>query len=544
MRWQDLQAYNGFSAEGPAGHRFSLRLFMMIQFPQLRWLSNVKRVLMMVLAVLALLSFGLASFHALHNIHKMLNWSEYPGEVTAVTLAEQGLVEIEVPIELVESLPDKILPESCFPHAEGNTCLIVPRSHYAWIDVFDPIDVLQNPNNLGQIELAITSGLWLPVASYWLAAMLLAGLRKWLGMSVIGEDLTWVNGHWVTTVSALNSVCSFAVEPQVIRETTGSRKAVVFWTVVFAFIGLSGISAAVFEADVNLFNILLITVISWGILGVALYAAIETHTRAIYQDQKGFLDSHFFTVKRIPWSAVASIELVNLSREAQERFDRSSYTRRKGPRPASINVYRVQDCSGRDIVHLSEKMIPVPSFKALVARLGQVAKTMTTSPIESVQELQIFEQDENIGHEQSRHSYPLNRPVPRISAAMLIILAPFLLATCVLSYESLWFQYAAEQTEGRIVEISSESLPSLIVEYTTQKTGSLRIESDGTEAYQVYRIGDTVTVYYDPANPGDARLDLFLELWLGPMVAGGFSIGVFLLIVLIRRNFAAATTSR
>jgi hypothetical protein len=84
----------------------------------------------------------------------------------------------------------------------------------------------------------------------------------------------------------------------------------------------------------------------------------------------------------------------------------------------------------------------------------------------------------------------------------------------------------------------------LIVEYTTQKTGSLRIESDGTEAYQVYRIGDTVTVYYDPANPGDARLDLFLELWLGPMVAGGFSIGVFLLIVLIRRNIAAATTSR
>lgn len=134
---------------------------MMIQFPQLRLLSNVKRVLMLILAVLALLSFGLASLHALHNIHKMLNWSEYPGEVIAVTLAEQGLVEIEVPIELVESLPDKILPESCYPHGEGNTCLIVPRSPYAWIDVFDPIDVLQNPNNPGQIELAITSGLWL-----------------------------------------------------------------------------------------------------------------------------------------------------------------------------------------------------------------------------------------------------------------------------------------------------------------------------------------------------------------------------------------------
>ena len=425
---------------------------MVIQFPQLRWLSNVKHVMLIVLALLAVSSFGLASLHALQNIHKMLNWFEYPGEVIAVTLAEQGLVEIEVPIELVESLPAKILPESCYPHGEGNTCLIVPRSAYAWIDVFDPIDVLQNPNNPGQIELAIASGLWLPVASYVLAAILLAGLRKLLGQSGIGEDLTWVNGEWVPTVSALDTVCIFAVEPQVIRETTSSRKAVVFWTVVFAFIGLSGILTAVFEADANPFNILLITVISWGILGVALYAAIETRTRAIYQNQKGFLDSHFFTVKRIPWSAVASIELSNLNREAQDRFDRSSLTRRNGPRPPSINIYRVRDGSGRDIVHFSEKMLPLPSFNALLMRLRKAAKSLaTTYPIESAQELQIIDQDADIRYEHSIHPIPPNRPAPRLSTAMLIILAPFGLATCLLSYQSLWFQYAAEQTEGRIV---------------------------------------------------------------------------------------------
>lgn len=43
---------------------------MMIQFPQLQWLHNLKRLLMIAMALLAVLSLGLASVHSLQNAEK------------------------------------------------------------------------------------------------------------------------------------------------------------------------------------------------------------------------------------------------------------------------------------------------------------------------------------------------------------------------------------------------------------------------------------------------------------------------------------------
>ncbi|PKM37221.1 MAG: hypothetical protein CVV06_07005 [Gammaproteobacteria bacterium HGW-Gammaproteobacteria-10] len=521
---------------------------MMIRFPQLQWLHGLKRLLMICMTLSAVLSLGLAIHLSVQNAEKILNWSEYPGQVIAVTLAEEGLVEIEAPIELADSLPKKIVPESCYPHWNGNTCLILPRSAYAWLEVFDEIGVLQNPEEPGEIEIATYSGLWFPVVSYFLATMMLLGLRKWLKLSGIGEDRTRERGGWVPTESSLEPVCKFGVEPHVIRETTSSDKGVLFWSVIFALIAVCGISAAIFEADANPFKILLITVIVCGILGVALFTSIETRTRAVYQDQKGFLDSHFFGVKRVPWSEVASLELVNLNREAQERYDRTSFTRRKGGRPTSLNVYVVRDGKGRDIVRFSEKMMPMPSFNAFLIRLRRATKPVwPDSMTERKQDDKIAVREEKIDRlyfvKQAplRDRHELERSVRSIGLmAMLITLTPFVLITLFLCYKSLWFQYAAERTEGRIVEINVESLPSLVVEYSTAKTGPLHIESDGAEANRAYQVGDELTVFYDPADPNNAKLDLFLELWLGTITATGFTIAIFLLVVLIRRNFASA----
>jgi hypothetical protein len=80
------------------------------------------------------------------------------------------------------------------------------------------------------------------------------------------------------------------------------------------------------------------------------------------------------------------------------------------------------------------------------------------------------------------------------------------------AYKSVWFQYLAEHTEGKVIEIIQDGLPSLVVEY---------------------HVGDTLTVFYDADDPENARLDLFLQLWLGTILMGGLTSIVLLAAILI-----------
>ncbi len=114
---------------------------------------------------------------------------------------------------------------------------------------------------------------------------------------------------------------------------------------------------------------------------------------------------------------------------------------------------------------------------------------------------------------------------------VLMIAVPCLLGAAWLSYRSLWFMFAAERASGEIVEISGD-VPRLHVEFHTEGGDyPRRIESAGSDLYRNFMVGDRVQVYYDPAQPADARLALFVEMWLFPLLAGGF--GGFWLLGLI-----------
>ncbi len=45
-----------------------------------------------------------------------------------------------------------------------------------------------------------------------------------------------------------------------------------------------------------------------------------------------------------------------------------------------------------------------------------------------------------------------------------------------------------------------------------------RIESGGSDYYKGYARGDKLTVFYDAQNPADARIDLWLEHWILPIL--------------------------
>jgi hypothetical protein len=95
-----------------------------------------------------------------------------------------------------------------------------------------------------------------------------------------------------------------------------------------------------------------------------------------------------------------------------------------------------------------------------------------------------------------------------------------LAGTCYLGYQSLWFRFAAAQTQGRVVSIN----PALVVEY--RETGRIVRDSSAAHDDPKLIVGASVRVFYDPADPERVRLDLFEEMWLSVLALGGLTLFV------------------
>ncbi len=119
-----------------------------------------------------------------------------------------------------------------------------------------------------------------------------------------------------------------------------------------------------------------------------------------------------------------------------------------------------------------------------------------------------------------------------ISWVLVLISAPFLLGALLLGYQSALYRFDAERAEGQVVEVSS-GVPTLTVEYQTADGQTRRLESAGSDLYSNYVVGDSVRVFYDREQPAKARPDLFVDMWLFPiilLVFGGF-FGLFVFLV-------------
>lgn len=114
-----------------------------------------------------------------------------------------------------------------------------------------------------------------------------------------------------------------------------------------------------------------------------------------------------------------------------------------------------------------------------------------------------------------------------------LVALPFLWGAGYMSYRSLWFQHAAARAEGTVVEVS-DGTPELTVEYRSASGEVLRTETGGSDYYKGIARGDKLTVFYDPQHPKDARVDLWLENWILPLITavpGILILGTMLLIV-------------
>ena len=105
-----------------------------------------------------------------------------------------------------------------------------------------------------------------------------------------------------------------------------------------------------------------------------------------------------------------------------------------------------------------------------------------------------------------------------------------------MSYRSLWFKLSGAQTVGTVVSIAEEGTPSLVVEYHTESGQPLRTRSAGSDFYRGIGLDDRLVIYYDPRDPSDARLDLFVENWVLPLFVGFPGVVCLLACLIIMRN--------
>ena len=103
-------------------------------------------------------------------------------------------------------------------------------------------------------------------------------------------------------------------------------------------------------------------------------------------------------------------------------------------------------------------------------------------------------------------------------AAITLTLAalPFLLGAAYASCRSVWFQYGAERSNGTVIDTTADGF--LTVEYLTADEKLFSTRTGGSDYYKGYVPGDKLTVFYDPKDPEDARVDLWLEHWIVPLL--------------------------
>lgn len=516
--------------------------------PRLKSRTDFKRILLFAMVAVILTNFYLAVLAIAQNIEMLTQWSRHPAEITSLAYEN----EIEVPTTFADIVPDKKVPEYCFAYQEGNTCLLLPNNPYSWFSSFDQVEVLQNPKQPKQVEILSMTGLWLPVAGNALFIILPIAAWRWISRSGWGEDRTWRDGAWVTTASTPQRIGYGAMDAEPVKETAASRKAVVFWNVLFLIIAAIAVPSAVIQMSSDPLQALFFFIAGGGMLLLALYSAAKTFSRVIYQDSSGLVDCSFFGIKRIPWTAVANVKLVNLNQAAQRRYDRSHDF--SDERPETLNVYVVSDRQEREILRLGETMAPAAAFTALLNRLqrqGNMGERHVstednphTRPAPGVSQTEsqtdfAAEWDRMTKAIQGRRKSLFHRDNRGLLMGLLAMLAPFVLITAYLAYQSVWFKYAAERAQGQVVEIKRDPLPSLVVAYHPAHVDMLRIESDGSDAYGGFQVGDKISVCYDADDPENARLDLFLELWLGTLIMGGLTVIVLLAAVLIGRSLTS-----
>ncbi len=456
------------------------------------------------------------NYFALQGANDVLNklnyWQRIPAYLASVTPEDTAEVKIK---EGIESGKRVTVPIATITQYRNLTDVVL----------------LRDPNAPSAVALLDYWGLWEPILGRTLIIIALTVLGYRLWRSNVGTDSTWSDGKWLATPAGKSKILG---SPTQIREASEARAAVVLWAVVMGIVAALAIPGVILHGSIFA---TIIAIVAVGFFLIAAWTWIETYTRRFLITDDGLIDKTLLGTKRAAWSAIKNIQLVNINREAQARYDRTA-GQNKGKRPQTINVYRLTDDTDKEIFQLSEQMNPPPAFDAMREKILQMNHSAKAPEMEADEEVDdpdaVAMQHEQMAEFRRAQLRQLRLWAAGFIAASMI----FLLPAAYMSYRTLWFQFAAERVEADVVAVSAEEAASLTIAYRIKDGSVLRLESGGSPIYAKFRVGDKLAVFYDPQMPQDARADLFLENWLGILIVGVLGAGLALLAWLVYRHQA------
>jgi hypothetical protein len=119
-----------------------------------------------------------------------------------------------------------------------------------------------------------------------------------------------------------------------------------------------------------------------------------------------------------------------------------------------------------------------------------------------------------------------------------------LIGAAILYFNAQSFKESAVKAQGTVVDLvyvaSSDGGGGYrpIVQFMTREGEQIEYESNTSSSPAAYDVGETVGIFYNPEDPGDAMIDGFLDAYLAPMILGGigavfFAVGGGLLLAQI-----------
>ena len=500
---------------------------------------------------------------SVENVEQLRSWQRHEGEIK--DLRQRGWAQVEIAKALAQSLPTLRRPESD-PSPHGKALVLLASHRYASYEHFHPVQLMQDPAQPDRLVILDETAMWLPVAAKLLLVAAVAACWLWLFVTPWPRDRTWTPGAWRETDSTVDRAAAGALLAEPIKEPKGNQMfAAVLGLALslpFALWMLAGIGSHPLEAG-------LLLVVALAVLGLSLRSVVKKYTRRVRFDQAGLTDADFFGVRRVPWGAVKSMKLVNLNAKAQRLYDRNRLRDSEGSRPEDdMGAWDVCGEQGVVLLRLYRNMVPQDALSALREHIQQRIRNggrdvfgfakrspepgvpAAEAPHAFVQEAHALVQEARVDDEGRRVLDPsdprdrklieeheaIRRRMDQVGAEFakrgksverimkgfmaLTFLLP-LAGTCYLGYQSLWFRFAAAETQGRVVSIH----PALVVEY--RETG--RLVRDSVAAHDDHSqlvVGANVRVFYDPADPERVRLDLFDEMWFSLLALGGLTLFV------------------
>ena len=390
--------------------------------------------------------------------------------------------------------------------------------------------------------------LWIDMLIWLVLIAALGKLLLILWRADWGKDWVWAEGQWRAADPMALRPGSGPPLAEPLREGPGYKIGLSVMALIAGFALLGAGGAMELPQDGAAPSPLGLLLLSAAIVfaSVIAYAGVALVTRRVCLDELGLCDANFFRSRCVLWRQIDRIAQVDDSSRRDPRFRRSDTDEASSPAMA------LRDAQGRELMKLPQSMLPPESLLALRQQFA-ARREMGASMAQKTDTGQDFESMEPVEPEQPQvlsalhlaQHQAMTRDRDRsftlgvvVSASLILLLLglPFAFT----SYQALWFRFAAAQVDGHVVQINmtgrQKSLPSLVIEYRAADAKPMRIETDGTAANASYKVGDRLRVFYDPARPENARLDLFLELWLGPVVLGALLAIVGLIAALIARG--------